>query len=62
MCGWWVLAYELQDQLTTWIILPYGVSEAISMKLLVLICSLYLSGWFDCIGILYISICISGNL
>ena len=45
-----------------WLIVQYGVSEAVSTKTSVFLCCLTLSGWFDWIGILYASIHIKSNL
>ena len=39
-----------------------GGSEAVSMKMLVFLCCLTLSGWSDCIGVLYSSVRVDNSL
>ena len=54
--------HRCQDRLKTCLIVQYGVSEAVSMKTPVFLRCLTLSGWFDCIGILYSSIRVGRSL
>ena len=53
---------QCQDRLKMCLIMQYGVSEAVSTKIPVFLCCLTLSGWFDCIGILYSSIRVGRSL
>ena len=53
---------ECQDRLKTCLIMQYGISEAVSTKTPVFLRCLTLSGWFDCIGILYSSIRVGRSL
>ena len=47
---------QYQDRLKTCLIMQYGISEAVLMKTPVFLRCLTISGWCDCIGILYSSI------
>ena len=63
--GWWGLHISLQEchnGLKTCSIVQYGVSESVSTKTPFFLRCLTLSGWFECIGILYTSIRVGSNL
>ena len=53
---------KCQDRLKTWLIVQHGLSEIVLMKTPVFLHCLKLSGSFDCVGVLYSSICVDVNL
>ena len=53
---------ECQDRLKTWLLLQYGILEAVSTKMPIFQCCLKLSGCFVSIGILYSSLRVGSNL